>query len=404
MRCEPGVDCLAGHCGGGLDGGLDGADADQAAPSDADGSGLDGADADGPGGDGPTDAHDDDSDVASDGCGPGGCEDADASGTETGDDGSQGDADGDTCVPPYDNPLNCGSCGFVCPSSTPVCEPVGDGGVSCSPFCHPPLTDCGGSCKDLQTDEHHCGACNKKCITGLCFDGKCVGGGAGNVVFMGMNFHVWFPGAPPTRLLGNAVFLPSHNPVRMLSWTQYADDSPGGPVGSITELIAWYSSQIGRPYALTDGGTDTNLPTLLNPAQVDVLLVLDQPKAPAGELASIGAAWSQPVSDFVHAGGTIVVLMSTQGQNEMPQFVNSAGLGTLASLKDITVPSHILANVAPFDAVGVNVFSPFLARPETAMLQTTMTPGGDTIFVVVDNTNPDAGPLAPVVIHKVVLP
>jgi hypothetical protein len=219
-----------------------------------------------------------------------------------------------------------------------------------------------------------------------------------------MNFHAWYPGSPQTRLFSNSVFLPSHNPVRVLTWSQYGDNSAGGAVSKVTELLAWSSSQIGRPYTLTDGGAATDVPALLVPGQQDVLLVLDQPNAPLGALATIGAGWNPAVSDFVLAGGTIVVLMSSQGQNQMHEFVSSAGLGDVTALHDITVPFHILANVAPSDAIGINVLSPFLARAETATIQTTMAPSSDTVFVVVDSTQPDAGSELPVVIHRVVLP
>ncbi|MBI5533853.1 MAG: hypothetical protein HY898_14120 [Deltaproteobacteria bacterium] len=406
--CGPGVDCLDGRCGGWGDAGPDGQDADQSVPADADaGEGdvawLDGADSDGaqePGQDTP--------DGTQGECGASPCDDADATGdepgVETGGDAPDGEQDGSTCVPPYDTAANCGACGQVCQGATPVCGPAGDGGFACAPLCDPPLVDCGGACKDLQTDEQNCGACNNKCITGLCFDGLCVGGGVGHVVLIGMDFHVWYPGAPPTRVFGNSVFLPPHNPLRVLTYTQHGDDSSGGAIAAVANLTAWYSAQIGRPYVLTDIGAANGLPALLNPAEQDVLLILDQPKAPPGELASIGASWSQPVSDYVHAGGTVVVLMSAQGQNEMPQLVTSSGLGSLDAVHDITVPSHILANVAPWDAIGINVMSPFLARPETVTLQTSMVPGADTIFVVVDNTNPDAGAKLPVVIHRVVVP
>jgi hypothetical protein len=74
------------------------------------------------------------------------------------------------CYDPTSSANACGGCGKAC-----------DGGGSCvNSTCCPSGDDaiCGGQCASLQTDPHHCGACDAGCGVGdggTCMAGKCVG-------------------------------------------------------------------------------------------------------------------------------------------------------------------------------------------------------------------------------------
>ncbi len=53
--------------------------------------------------------------------------------------------------------LNCGACGSAC-AAAEVCT-----AGACALSCPAGLTNCSGSCRDLQTDDASCGACGAAC-------------------------------------------------------------------------------------------------------------------------------------------------------------------------------------------------------------------------------------------------
>jgi hypothetical protein len=51
---------------------------------------------------------------------------------------------------------------------------AGGGGCATAEPCPQPLQECGGTCVDVSSDVHHCGACNLACTGGLaCVSGRC---------------------------------------------------------------------------------------------------------------------------------------------------------------------------------------------------------------------------------------
>ena len=81
---------------------------------------------------------------------------------------------------------HCGGCGNAC---GPGVACVDDNcGAQCEPecdrerercadgtcVCRPGLTDCGGTCVDLERDPQHCGQCDRDCGGDACGDGDCV--------------------------------------------------------------------------------------------------------------------------------------------------------------------------------------------------------------------------------------
>jgi hypothetical protein len=74
------------------------------------------------------------------------------------------------------DPAHCGDCVTTCSAPTPNCT---DG--ACTDACGANLTDCGGSCVDIQADEAHCGACDNDCNANVqnVSDATCTAGGCG---------------------------------------------------------------------------------------------------------------------------------------------------------------------------------------------------------------------------------
>jgi hypothetical protein len=212
----------------------------------------------------------------------------------------------------------------------------------------------------------------------------------GHVVVMGMDFHQ--VGASAQQLLGNAVFLPAHDPVRLLD---YREHSAAQQTAHVNETIATEATARGRGVEWTTAGPAAALPSLLNAASHDVLLVHHQPYAKSGELGLAGSLWAPALGTFTAAGGVVVVLATGSGTGEMAELLTNAGLLTTSGFESITgLPAY---NQAPGDAIGLGVLSPFLAKPTTNVLQT-FEAEGPSLLHVITSAGGD-----PVVVHKLVM-
>jgi hypothetical protein len=85
---------------------------------------------------------------------------------------------GGTCVDLQSDMNNCGACGEVCQSDlVPVeCR----SGVCERANCPVGIEYCGAvdGCRDLSSDPEHCGGCQNPCASGVCSAGVCAGGGS----------------------------------------------------------------------------------------------------------------------------------------------------------------------------------------------------------------------------------
>ncbi|MEM6788913.1 MAG: hypothetical protein AAF715_15440 [Myxococcota bacterium] len=250
--------------------------------------------------------------------------------------------------------------------------------------CALPDVACGDRCVDLTSDANHCGGCFNACASGLCDEGICLGDLAGHVVFIGMSYATT---TPATRtLLGNATFLPTRDPIRVLSFTGNADPSR---VTALHGLVAQQAQARGRTLSLTASSTATTIVNALDPTSVDTLLVHEQ-RAPS----NAGSLLRATAESFVAQGGTVVVTGTTAPTGD---FLVGIGL-----VPDAVMTAHtglILDNVAPASAVGVGLPSILVAPFETSKLTTSVASGAGALQFVVTT---DDG--APVVIHRTVAP
>lgn len=392
-RCQSGVDCIRGICGGGGEGGWGGDNPNG-------GSGNHGRD--GGGGDSFVDGGGkagafNEFDVvyppdSAGGSGGGGSGNVGASGNLG---GSGGGAD--ICVPPYDTAAHCGSCNTVCVEPTRVCAPV-DGKFACVPFCDAPLIECNGACVDLNSDSDNCGQCGRACPSAICQGGACIGAQAGHIVAVCMNYAENTPNSQPTNLLGNAVFLPLFNPVKILAYDEFASANPRARVDL---TISWASAARGRGYQITSINQPEAVNSQLKKPDYDLFLVYDQPLAPAGTLATYGTQWAKTLESFSHVGGVIVVLSGATGTKEMSQLLTSARLLEVTS--ESVMSRQQVYNRAPADAIGVNVVSPFLAPRDSCVFTTPTPTDNSTIFVVTDE--PESGiARRPLAVHRIAVP
>ena len=297
-------------------------------------------------------------------------------GTTGNGDGSNGEGGtGDACVPPFDTPQNCGSCGNACSNPNPVCS-LGDGGFQCAPMCTPPLTDCFGSCVNLTRDPSNCGACGVICPSQYCFQSMCQGSVAGNVMVIGHDFQKTGGSDQEAKLLTNSVF---YNPgsVALLSFEHYADAAT--VQNGLAILRAYAAAQhITLDVQSTIDDTSLSNDTLLT--SETAVIVWDQPNAAAGALGTLGTGCAPHLSKFVLGGGAVIALDAAQGRGEMPAFITNAGL--LAVTAHATVAPGTPADV-PLAGLSIarGMTSVYLVEQNTAWFSTSEVASAKTLFV-----------------------
>lgn len=373
-RCESGVSCLNGFCGGGGEGfGGFGGD------------GWGGAGNHGQfGGGGGTTGN-------IDGGGAGGFNEFDVI-------YPIGGGGNDVCSPPYDTADHCGTCNTVCAEPTPVCADVGNKVYQCQVRCEDPLVNCNNACVDLNSDSDHCGRCNRACPSAICSGGKCIGAQAGHIVSVCMNYREVAASSQATTLLGNAVFLPMANPVKIMAYAEYADTAV---VARVNQVIDWAARARGRSYQIATLTNPNDVNSSLKKPDFDVFLVYEQSLAPSGKLGDYGTQWSQTIESFSFVGGVIVVLDGNSGIGEMGElFTNSAILPVTGKTN---MSRKEVYNRDPGDVVGVNVVSPFLALRDSCVFTTSATEDANTSFVVTDNPT-SAADRKPLAVHRIAVP
>jgi hypothetical protein len=314
-----------------------------------------------------------------------------------------GDGGPPECLPPHDAPSHCGDCDTQCKDPTPLCAPDGNGSFECVPRCDPPLVECRGQCVDPATfnsDPDNCGSCGHECPSDICQDGKCVGARFGHVALLCTDFNAANPSSSSTTLLGNAVFVPTTNPVRVLSYTRGANPLA---VKRVNALIANAGSARFRSADITEAKTPEAVTTNLNINDYEVMLIHDLDQAASGEPAAAATAWASAsvLTSFARAGGVVIVMDGSDGTGEMHELINAADLLDGASVTSQTeITDEQVWNNAPFDVLGVNVLSPFLGSTHTCTFETDAQPSTSTIFVLTDDE--DGG--RPVAIHRVIAP
>lgn len=319
-----------------------------------------------------------------------------------------GDMDADTpveCLPPHDSPSHCGDCETRCTGATPLCAPDGNGSFECVPKCEPPLVECQGQCVDpesFKSDPDNCGQCGNECPSDICQDGMCVGARFGHVALLCMDLGSAMTDSSPVTLLGNAVFIPPQNPVKVLAYTLGATPAA---VNRINTLIGIAGDNRLRKAQITEAKMPMAVTSKLNVNDYQVLLIHDLDQAESGEPAAAATTWESAsvLSSFVRAGGVIVVLDGSDGTGEMHELITAGklldpSLATTISGQDEITGQKVVTS-AGGDLLAANLLQEFAAPARTCTFDTNATPNSEISFVV---TSKDEG--KPVAIHRVVAP
>jgi hypothetical protein len=308
------------------------------------------------------------------------------------------------CLPPHNVPSHCGDCDTQCVEPEPLCAPDGNDSFECVPECEPPLVKCEGRCVDpasFNSDPDNCGRCGNACPSDICQDGECVGAKYGHVALLCSDLNSANAMSSLTTLIGNAVFLPATNPVRVLAYTRGAT---ANAVNRVNQVIGWAGMARGRTAEITPANTAAAVTSNLSINDYQVLLIHDLDQATSGEPASVAQGWETDsvLTSFTKAGGVVVVLNGGDGTAEMHELINAGNLLPAATLDGaLEITGEEVSSDAPGDVLGVNVVSPFLASSHTCSFETTLTPDAENIVVLTEDDQPGG---APVAIHRVVAP
>jgi hypothetical protein len=319
--------------------------------------------------------------------------DADA-GDTTVPDADAGDADAeasDACTPPYNSVSHCGACDIRC-QPLEVCGLNGTGKFTCQPKCTAPLINCFGTCVNLLRDPLNCGQCGNVCPSRLCVLGTCQGEVAGNAVVIGHDFLQSAGNTQQVKLLDNAVFVNNTTTLKILTYERYANPTAAARVRA---FLASYASTHNVVLTITPTIKDDDI-AAVDIKKQDMVLIFDQPNAPAGAMAAFGARVSPRFAAFTIGGGIIITLDGGQGIAEMPSFTTNAGI-LASSASTVLVSGAPLRVVATNDALSRGLVNQYAADVNTVRITTSEAQSAKTIFVVIDQATGQ-----PVVVHKIV--
>jgi hypothetical protein len=293
---------------------------------------------------------------------------------------------GEQCVDLINDSSNCGTCGTTC--ATGVCS---EGSCLECPDTAP--TWCGSQCTNTASDPDNCGGCGAPCDTGLCSNSNCEAAGTGRVIVIGHDYTDYSPARiVKNRVVGNAVFLWPHNPVRLL---HYVGDATAVSVQNVDKAINQVagSRAILRSYAYP-----ADVPLWL--PYVDVFLIYAQAHASNTTLTQLGENWASALADFVrNRGGTIIVLDSDQTDNAgTVQILASAGLLNVTRQASASAPGLICYVTARGDALATGLTRTYSCQANSTTFS--LGESGTTITSVVETILGEAAS-APVVISKI---
>jgi hypothetical protein len=301
-----------------------------------------------------------------------------------------GSTDGSNCMPPFDRVDQCGSCSTRC-NADEVCEPDGASFI-CAPKCKPPRTVCGSDCVDLQTDPVNCGVCSKFCTSFICAGGVCQGRNPGSIVTIGHDYSTRSLNVTSQeRVLANAVFLPSTNPLRVLIYEQGAQ---AASIQNVRQILAATSG--GRVINYRVPMADSELAAADLIRSYDVVLVHDLGSKTDATLGALGDSWNAPLNQFAKRGGIVVALDGASGMGSMRTLISRAGFLDISGHTRL-LPLVPVTVTAASDSVAAQVLSPYAAFDRSVSFQSNE-PNTSVVTWVVRSGPGGTGD--PVVVHK----
>jgi len=256
------------------------------------------------------------------------------------------------------------------------------------PQCAPGTARCLGVCIPLASDPLNCGACGKVCPSNICAAGECLGATPGDVVLVGHDFASVSAGSAQSRVLVNALSIPTTNPIRLLS---YEEGVAGDRLAAARAVAAEVAGRTVDFTVATDAAA-LESPTLA--ASFDVVLVYG---VAAADPVALGLRWQSALTTFTRKGGVVVVL--DDGASPVPAMMTSSGLLPASGHTVLPATTHLLVS-AQADVVGSQVLSPYASFGSPVSFQGVAPEGPDLVWVVREKVG--AAPGAPTVVHRLV--
>lgn len=274
-------------------------------------------------------------------------------------------------TPPVDPPVDL-------PVDPPVDPPI--------LVCADPLVACRGECISVESDPLNCGACGRICPSNICTAGECVGATPGDVVLIGHDMSGALSGSSQSKVLTNAVSIPTTDPIRVLSYEAGADAQTAAHVrallgGGIRNRNVVFTAASAEAVA-ADGLY----------ASYDVVLIHG---AAGPDPTELGQQWRSSLMTFTGKGGVVVALDS--GASDVPALVSSAHLLQVTGHLPLGGSTKFVVSSAS-DVVGAQVLSPYAAFGASVGFLGAPEPDPDLTWVV----RTDDGASLPTVIHRVV--
>jgi hypothetical protein len=256
--------------------------------------------------------------------------------------------------------------------------------------CTAPLVACRGVCISVQSDGANCGACGKICPSNICIAGECQGATPGDVVLIGHDFTDATAGSAQTKVLINALSIPTTDPIRILSFED------GASATAVAQMKGLASGAItNRAVSFTRAGSASSLTSATLAAAYDIIVIHD---ASAVDPITTGASWAGSLGTFAAKGGVIVAL--DDGGSPMPQLMSSAALLTVGSHTVLPAGAHLMVSAAA-DVVGAQVLSPYAGFGAAVSFQGLPAQSPDLTWVVRVKLG-NGSPGDAVVVHRIV--
>jgi hypothetical protein len=212
---------------------------------------------------------------------------------------------------------------------------------------------------------------------------------------IGHDFSKTTAGEQQAKLLTNSVFRNPVTSLHVLSFEHYVDPST---VQNGRALLTSYATAHGVTLTLTISNDDDVVPNgAVTIASEDVMIIWDQPNAPAGTLGAIGSSWAPKLTAFAQSGGIVVALDAARGVAEMGALVTNAGL--LAVTGHAPVAAQTPADVpAAGLSIAVGMTNVYLVDANTAAFTTSEPASSSLIFVA----NVQGQPAQLLAVHRIV--
>ena len=256
--------------------------------------------------------------------------------------------------------------------------------------CVAPLVLCHGACIPVDSDPANCGACGKICPSNICVAGECQGATPGDVVLIGHDYTDANMGSAQTKVLVNALTIPTTDPIRVLSF----EDGASAP--AVARMKALASGSIKNRQVRFTRASDAGALTSSTLASVyDIVIIND---ASAVDPATQGTSWAGPLGTFTTKGGVVIAL--DRGTSSMPELLTSAGLLTVSGHTSLPEGSHLVVSAAA-DVIGAQVLSPYAGFGAPVSFQGLPPQSADLTWVVRRKLSGNL-PGDAVVVHRVV--